>query len=190
MNIRAQPSHARLAIVVTTAALVVTGCGAQPQGQEAQTTQQVAVATSAPAQQPQPTQAQVAASPAATSAPKQAQAAGQPSKRTGPARPEDVNGQWCPVKKYTPESQCVTVKLPYVTYADGTRDKIVYYGPSLEGGKDTIQYDLIDAPLGVFYPAGVPIPPLPVNASPPGFKDDPSVDRIWEQQSYEYYLRK
>jgi hypothetical protein len=94
-----------------------------------------------------------------------------------------VEGTWCPTKQSNAK-RCLTVKLPKVTYDDGSSYTIV--GKPFRQEDGGLQYSFEGAPFGAFYAAGTKID-IPDHYSG---ADLPQQDRIWNAQTGDLFVRE
>lgn len=110
-----------------------------------------------------------------------------PSPTPTSAKPEQadgtVEGHWCPTEQSN-EKRCLTVRLPKVTYDDGSSYKIV--GKPFRQEDGGLQYSFEGAPFGAFYAAGTKID-IPDYYSG---DDLPKQDRIWSSQTGDLFVRE
>ena len=169
-----------IAAGVFAAALILTGCGSNDGAENPQTQAPAPQDPSTSAEAPTPSKpTESATEPAESNSADTASAAAN--------GPEAINGSWC----NTPDSlglpgDCFEVEFPNVTLSNGNTVRIDEHGSPWETTPGVWEYAMIDAPLGTYYPAGVPIEYFDDSLGP----DPVDQDRIYNSQTLDLALRE
>lgn len=152
--------------IALTALLTLSACAAESDPPAPSST----TATEAPTPAPDPIETEP---PAETEAPAETPSPAETESQESGS--EAVNGSWCDVDGST----CFEVELPDVTYEDGSTYDITAHDSPWDHGNGVYEYAMIDAPLGTYYPAGVPLEGYDDSKGP----DPIDEDRIWNSQN-------